>query len=212
MVFLGPPRPMPLPLLTDLVLDAELESDPEIEPFLRIDRLRVRLGGEAFSYDVVGRKALDAVAIAAHFERDGATHVMLCSAIRPPLYWRTRDARAATLWEVPAGMVEPGESPRDAAARELHEEIGARIAPGALAPLGPPMHLAPGMIAEVHTYFRVAIDPDALEAPPGDSSALERASVRAAIALDEALALCASGAISDLKTEIVLRRLKEALG
>lgn len=208
MVFL---RPVPLPQLSDPALAADLESDPAAKPFLGIDRLRVRLGGETFSYDVVARAALDAVAIAAHFERDGVTHVMLCSAIRPPIFWRTRNARAATLWEVPAGMVEPGETFREAAARELFEEMGARVAPDELAPLGPPMHLAPGMIAEVHVYFRVAVDPDALEPPPGDSSALERASVRAAIPLGEALALCASGAISDLKTEVVLRRLKEAL-
>ncbi|HEY1956612.1 MAG TPA: NUDIX domain-containing protein [Polyangiaceae bacterium] len=203
---------MPLPHLPASVgLDAELESDPAARPFLGIDRLRVRLGGDTFWYDVVRRAAIDAVAIAAHFERAGALHVMLCSAIRLPVFWRTRDARAATLWEVPAGMVEPGETFRQAAARELFEEIGARVAPDALFPLGPPMHMAPGIIAEVHGYFHVAIDPDALETPPGDSSPLERASVRAALPLDEALELCASGAITDLKTEVVLRRLREVL-
>lgn len=208
MVFLG--APLPLPRLSDPPIDAELERE-NATPFLRIERLRVRLGAEAFTYDVVTRLALDAVAIAAHFERDGRTHVMLCSAIRPPLYWRTRDARRTTLWEIPAGMVEPGESPRVAAARELHEEVGARVEPDALAPLGPPMHLAPGMIAELHTYFHVAIDPVALEPPPGDASPLERHATLAAVPLDEALALCASGEITDLKSEIVLRRLKEAL-
>ena len=179
--------------------------------FLRLERIRMRLaGGEPFTYDVVTRDAIDAVVIAAHFERDGKRHVLLCSCIRVPLYWRDQQAGACTLWELPAGLVEPGESPVEAAARELYEEVGARVEPSALAPLGPTTYPAPAMIAEVHDYFHVAIDPDARVAPPGDSP-LERASTVVAVPLDEALALCASGAIRDAKTELALRRLKETL-
>jgi len=167
--------------------------------------------GAPFTYDVVTRDAIDAVVIAAHFERDGTRHVMMCSCIRVPLFWRDRRAEASTLWELPAGLVEVGEAPVQAAARELFEEIGVRADASKLAPLGPPMFPAPGMIAEVHSFFHVEIDPSTLEAPPGDASALERESVVASIALDEALALCASGAIRDSKTELALRRLKEAL-
>ncbi len=35
-------------------------------------------------------------------------------------------------WGLPGGVVEAGESPRDAAARETHEELGLRIRPGRL--------------------------------------------------------------------------------
>jgi ADP-ribose pyrophosphatase len=213
-VFLGL---VPLPRLSDPVLAAELETDARAPAFLRIARLRMRIGrGEAFLYDAVTREAMDAVVMAAHFERGGRRHVMLCSAIRPPLFWRdvaggsaAEAARAAVLWELPAGLVEPGESFRHAAARELWEELGARVAPEALAELGPRTLPAPGIIAEVHAYFHVAIDPDGLSPPPGDSSALERAATVASLPLDEALALCASGAIRDAKTELALRRLAE---
>jgi len=37
-----------------------------------------------------------------------------------------RFAADAHLWEIPAGTLEPGESPRDCAARELEEETGYR--------------------------------------------------------------------------------------
>ena len=178
--------------------------------FLWLERLKVRIaGGEPFAYDVVSRKAVDAVVIAPHFERDGKRHVMLVSAIRVPLF--VRGEPQATLWELPAGLVEPGEAYAAAAARELFEEVGARAAESALLPLGPNVYPAPAMIAEVHAFFHVEIDPDALEAPPGDASALEREQKRFPIAHDEALALCASGDIRDSKTELALRRLKETL-
>jgi len=57
--------------------------------------------------------------VAAVIERDG--HVLICQ--------RNRTSRHALKWEFPGGKVEPGESPRDALARELKEEleIDARI-------------------------------------------------------------------------------------
>ncbi len=206
------PSHVPLPRISSPALQAQLSSPVDRSGFLRLERVRVRIGdGEPFTYDVVTRDAIDAVVMAAHFERDRTRHVMMCSCIRVPLFWRDQNAANATLWELPAGLVEIGESPAAAAARELHEEIGVRVDATKLAPLGPPMVPAPGMIAEVHSYFHVEIDPSALEAPQGDASALERESVIAAVPLDEALALCASGGIRDSKTELALRRLKELL-
>jgi len=39
------------------------------------------------------------------------------------------------LWEFPGGKVEPAESPQTAILREIEEELGVRLDPGALAPL-----------------------------------------------------------------------------
>jgi ADP-ribose pyrophosphatase len=193
-------------------LDAEPASalDPARE-FLRIVRLHMKVSSlpssARFDYDIVTRDALDAVVIAAHFMRGGIRHVMLRSAVRPPLWHR--DPESMTLWELPAGLVEPGESPRDAAARELYEEVGAKVSPDALLPLGPALYPAPGMVAELQSYFHVAIDPAKLEPAQGDASALEQASLLHALPVAEALALCAAGAMPDLKTELGLRRLSE---
>ena len=40
------------------------------------------------------------------------------------------------LWDIPKGLADPGETHRDAAARELEEETGLHAPPGALRPLG----------------------------------------------------------------------------
>jgi len=193
-----------------LVLEAERVGQGE--GFLQIRRLRLRLDGPplqnvAFDYDVVTRRALDAVVVAAHYRLGGERHVLLRSSLRPPL-WARDPAADATLWELPAGLVEPGESFAQAAVRELFEETGARVAEDALRPLGPPMLPAPALIAEVQAFFEVEIDPSRLEPPPGDESPLEMISVLSPVPLREALELCASGRIRDAKTELGLRRLE----
>jgi ADP-ribose diphosphatase len=201
---------LPLPRLPDVGLDDERTSSFDSQtPFLHLERLRLVLDGSRFSYDVVTRKALDSVVMAAHYERDGVPWLVLRSAVRVPLWHRQRTATA--LWELPAGLVEPGELPRDGAARELLEEVGARVSSSELLPLGPPVYPAPGMVAELQWFFHVRIDPFLLETAHGDSSALEQASVLAHVSLKEALALCAAGQVPDAKTELGLRRLGELL-
>jgi 8-oxo-dGTP diphosphatase len=59
--------------------------------------------------------------VAAIIEREG--RILICR--------RTREQFHALKWEFPGGKVEPGESPEQALARELEEELGLRQATGA---------------------------------------------------------------------------------
>jgi ADP-ribose pyrophosphatase len=165
-----------------------------------------------FSYDIADRRAIDAAVIVAHFVSGGVRHVYLRSAVRPPCALRALDpVREGSMWEVPAGLIEPEEDPAEAAARELGEELGFRADASDLSPLGPWMFPVPGMIAERNFYYGVEVDPSRRAAPTEDGSALERAASICAIPLSQALEHCRSGAIRDAKTELGLRRLADAL-
>ncbi|MGH7440747.1 MAG: NUDIX hydrolase, partial [Polyangiaceae bacterium] len=174
-----------------------------------------------FRYDVATRRALDAVVIAAHFDGPqnphdphgpGGRQVYLRSAIRPPCALRPIPPHHdGSLWELPAGLVEPGEDPVDAAVRELEEELGFRAPSSAIHLLGEWSFPSAGIIGERHIYVAVQVDPAARGVPTEDGSALERAAAILAVPLDQALAHCRSGAIRDTKTELGLRRLAEAL-
>lgn len=174
---------------------------------------------QPFIYDEVDRRAIDAVVIVAHFIEDGARHVYLRSALRPPVVNRdpARSPMAEKenrgLWEVPAGLVEADEQTeagvQSCAARELDEELGFNVPAQYLRPLGPSTFPTPGVIAERHFYFEVEVDPATRTEPALDGSALEHFGRVVSLPLDEALELCAAAAIEDAKTELALRRLRE---
>lgn len=64
-----------------------------------------------------------------------------------------RHAVKQWLWEVPAGSVDPGESPEAAATRECHEEIG--LVPDTVVRLGA-LYPTPGYCTEEMVFFRVS--------------------------------------------------------
>jgi ADP-ribose pyrophosphatase len=195
--------------------------------FLRLQRRRLvarypdgSLSPE-FVYDEVDRRAIDAVIIAAHFERDGLPWVYLRSAVRPPLFFRDAsrspvvEQGTGALWELPAGLIEPGEQTElgvfEAARRELEEELGFAVAASDFRALGPSTLPAAGFIAERHFFVRVEVDPGARGEPSLDGSALERFGRVLALPLRRALALCETGRIEDAKTELGLRRLVDVM-
>jgi ADP-ribose pyrophosphatase len=136
--------------------------------------------------------------------------VFLRSAIRPALAIRSiPPAHDGALWEVPAGLIEPDEAPADAASRELAEELGFDVDPAAMLALGPWAFPAPGIIAEMHYFFHVEVDPLLRHPPLEDGSVLEKDALIVDLPLSEALRHCRDGIIRDAKTELALRRLAE---
>src|SRR5207302_83432 len=66
------------------------------------------------------------------------------------MLWRHRFITDSWGWEIPAGRLEPGETPEQAAARETLEETG--WAPGPLRPVGG-YHPAPGLVEQTFHVF-----------------------------------------------------------
>jgi ADP-ribose pyrophosphatase len=113
-----------------------------------------------------------------------------------------RHAAGGTIWEIPAGKLEPGEAPETCAARELQEEAGLV---GTLEPLGF-IFPAPAYTDEqIHLFLATGLT--AAPAAPEADEVLEP--VR--LPLSEALAMVQRGDIVDAKTiaallHAVLRR------
>lgn len=115
-----------------------------------------------------------------------------------------RRAAGRTLLEIPAGKIEKGETPRQAAAREMAEEIGHR---GRLEPLIK-CYLAPGYDTELMHVF-VATDVRKVDRGVLDDD--EDIAVRK-VGLDSAIKKCFSGEIQDCKTIAALMAYKQLLG
>jgi len=204
-----------LPELPRVELVAVHDEVVNKEGFLRVRKLTLvaYLSGvrsEPFVYEVLDRNALDACVIVAHHDVKGVPHVWLLSCVRPPVAFRPSHMRnvkvEGVMWELPAGLVEPGETEPGAAARELAEELGFHVSPSDLAPLGSFTVPAPGFIGELHHFFHVEVDPQARKIPHGDGSTLERDSVIVSLPLEVALKAAQRGQIRDAKTELALRR------
>lgn len=104
----------------------------------------------------------------------------------------------ATLLELPAGGVDPGEAPEQAAVRELREETG--YAPGKLEPLGG-FYVAPGYTEEyLHLFLATDLRHDPLDPEHDENLQL------VPTPLAEALRLIDEGAIRDAKSVAGLLR------
>jgi ADP-ribose pyrophosphatase len=215
----NPPVVRPLPALPAIRLVVTRDRGAEARAlggFLDVRRLELVVRHEdgtesaPFAYDVAARKALDAVVIAACYVDGGVRYVYLRSAVRPPCALRpVPPHHDGSLWELPAGLIEPGEEPAEAAARELGEELGFVAVAADMRLLGEWTFPAPGIIGERHVYFMVDIDPAAQSLPTEDGSVLERGAAIVAVPVAEALEHCRRGHLRDAKTELALRRLME---
>lgn len=107
-----------------------------------------------------------------------------------------RSASAEVMTEIPAGLLDEGEKPVEAASRELQEETGYK--PGKIESLGG-LYTAPGYTAEyIHLFVATHLIESRLPADDDEFIELHRAT------LDEALAMIDRGEITDSKTIIGL--------
>lgn len=113
-----------------------------------------------------------------------------------------RPAVGGTLWEIPAGTIDPGEEPQPCAKRELIEETGYEAA--TLEPFGR-FYTTPGMTDEVMHVF-VARGLTHVGQDLDDGEHIEVHEVRA----DEALAMIDGGRLQDAKSVIPILRAQAA--
>lgn len=100
------------------------------------------------------------------------------------------------LLEIPAGRIEPGESPESCAAREIEQEIGFR--PGRIEKLVE-FYSTPGFCEEkLHVYLATDLEPVGQQLDHDEHLEIVR------LSLVDALAMAESGEIEDSKTLIAL--------
>jgi ADP-ribose pyrophosphatase len=226
----SPDAPPPLPAIELEVTEDYTARSKCDEGYLRIKRRKLIArynNGEKsvpFDYDVVGRWNQDAVAILLHSMRNGVRHVILRSALRPPLSLRDDLLQGAVrypngvergeLWEIPAGIVEENERTPEGliacAVRETEEEVGLKIAPSDVRALGGVMFPSAGIVGECVFLFEAEVDAGSRGEPEGDGP-LERGARVIEVPLDKAIAWCNAGELPDAKTELSLRRLAAKL-
>jgi ADP-ribose pyrophosphatase len=102
------------------------------------------------------------------------------------------------LWELPAGRMDPGETPEQAARRELVEEVG--LEAGVVEPLAT-FYTTPGFCDELMHVFRAT---ELRQVPPRPEDD-ERIEPRW-FGLDEAMAMIERGEIREGKTLVALLR------
>lgn len=221
------------------VVDLEIVADRTSttrsdEGFLRVRRLVLRnvrrdaSRSATYPCDIVSRTRTDAVAIVLYDEREGASgrrevRVALKAAVRAPIFLRRHqrltqpDDRAYdTVAEIVAGMLEPEDTGPDGIARravhEASEEAGLDLSPRDVAALGAESFPSPG-ITDEKVHFRAArVALDAPRAPEGDGSVMEEGTRVVVLPLRAAIVACRRGDIPDMKTEIALLRLCDAIG
>ena len=184
-------------------------------------------GSESVPYDLdlVERPGrCDAVAVVPYHRATG--QVVLRRGLRPAVTLARADEppRSGAVLpslhhlEAVAGILEPsdrGEAGlRARAAAELLEEAGIALGARGVQPLGPPVYLCPGLMAEQIFFCCAELERPPTElmvAPRGDGIPLEEGSEVVVAPLDRALRWCDAGRIRDAKTEVALRRLRGRL-
>ena len=184
------------------------ESD-RAKPFFTLKHHRCQIEypdgtlSEEFHHDIVSRKNPDAAVMIAYHIKNCEPMIYLRSCIRPSL--ANRFFEGGSIWELPAGIIE-NETAEEAAAREVEEEVGFKVEVSDMRLLGPPSFTCVGMTAEMMYFFAVKVDPNSQGEPKLDGSPLEKGGVVTPVCLSKIRCMISSGQISDLKTEVAVRR------
>ncbi len=128
----------------------------------------------------------------------GAAVLPILADGRVVLLRQYRPALGKMIYEIPAGRLEPGESPGDCAARELQEEAGYRA--GAIRPLGG-LWSTPGFCDE-YIYLFLASDLTEVEQQLEEDELIELCIV----SMQDAIEMVAGDDILDSKTQLALLR------
>jgi ADP-ribose pyrophosphatase len=188
----------------------------------RLELVNVRADGSRsaqYLCDYIVRpKGLDAIVVAVWTRARGAARVLIRDGMRAPLFFGrpAEEGRGYFFREVVAGIVEHEdvgeEGLRRRGAIEVEEEAGYRVAAADVKLLGAGTFPSPGAMAEKFWLAAVEIpDPDAVAHAAGDGSPMEEGASAEWLLLDDAIAACVAGKIEDAKTELVLRRLRDAI-
>jgi 8-oxo-dGTP pyrophosphatase MutT (NUDIX family) len=169
---------------------------------LRVETLPDAIGGTRRFEIVEHADAVAIVAVRPALGADAEPEVALVRQFRP--------AVQRTLWEIPAGLLNPAErdAPEQAAARELREETGYTASAWRLLTRQLP---SPGFSTEaISIYLATGMQPASGTAggQPEDPSEIERVQW---VSLGEALRMCSAGEIDDGKTLLGLHLAREAL-
>jgi ADP-ribose pyrophosphatase len=156
---------------------------------VRVDQVMLDNGNEA-SREVV--------------EHPGAVGILAWDGARVAMVRQWRQAAGQDLLEIPAGTLDPGESPRTTAERELGEECGL-AAEGW--DQGPSFFTAPGFCTERLTLF-LATGLSEVEATAPEDELLERSW----LTLAEAVAAVDDGRVIDAKSVAGILWLAHRLG
>ncbi len=193
------------------------------EGFLQVRRLRVRnrradgTSSAIYRVDVVDRPRLDAVAVLVWRRSARGVELLTRQNLRPAAYFRKDKATAVPdgrthlfCEEIVAGLLEPADAGeaglKHRAAEEVREEAGFQVAPEAVALLGPPFFVAPGIVSE--KIFLAAVDVSGLEhaEAQGDGSPMEEGGALSWRTPEELRAAIDAGQVQDAKTELALER------
>lgn len=223
------------PVASVRVVEDVSEGSRLDDGFLRLKRLRVANvypdGTESSPYpcDVVTRRSADAVAICLwespldEGQRRGRPRVVLKSGLRVPVFLRQfkdlvrPDAtKYLHITELVAGLLEQedgGSGGLERRARlEASEEAGYDVPSVRVGRLGSGTFASPGVSDEKVYYCSAEVGQLEAGRVEGDGSAMEEGTERVVLDLREAIRRCREGTIPDMKTELGLYRLADALG